>query len=516
MILCLVAAGGVSLPAVSQGRFRGPENPAYPQRILSHKVIMDKDGRLQEAMPLDSLLLLSMRFCTECPTTVTPSGESLPWYLVTSQLQDDGSFMENQNNQGGNFYFAMESFKRYYAFFGDGRALDPCTRLIERMRSYLTPSSWYWGNMPRTQDDTPDGVYDDAWGEPDKMSMVALGCIGYALFTGKAEYYSFAEKIAERLFREITPGDSLHSPIPFRVDLETGEVIDPYTSNWIFAVRLADELLKRGTSLDREKVSKARKTLLDWIISHPVKNGYWSGYFEDVHTGWYDNINQFSPLETARYFLEHSEEDSRYAPIAMDLISFVRDRFGVVTRYGARSICEQDVCFSEMGSHTARYASVLAKAASLKGDASLMEEARASLCLASYSACNSFIGDSLAVNPTGIGYTNPWFSDSYFDYMTHFLYTFPFIPTLIPERGDHMFDSSCLIREIDYKKGNISYTPADKEGVQRLTVGFVPEVFQGGKPLPASQWSYGTYLGREGVLTVRHESGETISIKKAK
>jgi len=501
----LAAVGGFALPAAAQGRLPNPVNRDYPQRILSHNVVLG-EGRLQAALPLDSLLLLSMRFVVNCPETVVPSGESLPWYLVTSQLEDDGSFMENQNNQGGNFFFAMESFRRYYAFFGDGGALAPCTALLERINRYLTPSSWYWGGMPRTQDDTPDGVYEDTWGEPDKMSMFALGCIYYSLFTGERKYYAEAERIAGRLFCEITPGDSLRSPLPFRVDLESGEVIDPYTSNWIFAVRLADELLSRGTSLDRDLLSRGRRALLDWLMEYPLRNGKWSGYFEDVHSLWHDNINQFSPLESARYFLEHVDDDPRYREAALDLLRFVKGRFGVVSRYGATSICEQDVCFSEMGSHTARYASVAAKAFDVTGDAYFAEEARASLCLASYSACNSFIGDSLAVNPTGIGYSRPWFSDSYFDYMTHFLYAFSFIPSLVPS-GNHMVYSSSVIRHIDYGKDWIEYAPADSVGEERIVLDCEPTVLQGGVPMGEDLWKYSG-----GILEIRHTRNDNIKI----
>lgn len=65
-------------------------------------------------------------------------------------------------------------------------------------------------------------------------------------------------------------GDETHSPLPFRVNLKTGEVLDPYCSNMILVINLFDELIH---------------------LDIPIMS----------------NLNQQNPMETARYLLRHSQ-----------------------------------------------------------------------------------------------------------------------------------------------------------------------------------------------------------------
>jgi len=48
------------------------------------------------------------------------------------------------------------------------------------------------------------------------------------------------------LAQKIRPCDATHSPWPFRVDVRDGRVIEEYTSHWIPAIRLFDELTRIG------------------------------------------------------------------------------------------------------------------------------------------------------------------------------------------------------------------------------------------------------------------------------
>jgi hypothetical protein len=46
-------------------------------------------------------------------------------------------------------------------------------------------------------------------------------------------------------------------------------------------------------------------------MTYPVQNQVWTQYFEDVliYPDYRTNRNQYSPLETARYLLQHPELD---------------------------------------------------------------------------------------------------------------------------------------------------------------------------------------------------------------
>ena len=246
-----------------------PEQKQHHQMIMDHQVKL-KDRKLQSWTSYDTIFRYTINFLKYCPTIDTPNGK-LPYYLVTSAFNSDGSFRKNQNNQGGNAYFAMKTFKRYYAYTGDRDALIPVTRLVEQIAKYITPSDFAWPGMPRTQDDSPDGIYDDEKGEPDKACMVAIAYIDYARFTGEKKYFDMAETMTKTLLKYIVAGNEKESPLPFRVNMHTGAVMDPYCSDMIMAVNLLDELLASNTTLDRQELQQKRQMVIDWIMKYPMK-----------------------------------------------------------------------------------------------------------------------------------------------------------------------------------------------------------------------------------------------------
>jgi hypothetical protein len=201
----------------------------------------------------------------------------------------------------------------------------------------------------------------------------------------------------------------------------------------------------------------------------------------------------------------------------------VKNRFGLPTvRYGAPSIREQDCCFFEMSNHTNRYASVLAQwfsvlaGANDSGAAAAREEARACFALSTYSAYNKYSTHGNAVNYVGIGYANPWFVDSYFDYMCNFLEGMKEMPELAPSDSDHILYSSSVVQSVSYKAGDILYRTFDPRGQEMLRLTFMPQqVLADGKPLAPSQWSFGDYRGVSGVLIINRTGSTRIEVRSA-
>ena len=142
--------------------------------------------------------------------------------------------------------------------------------------------------------------------------------------------------------------------------------------------------------------------------------------------------------------------------------------------YGATSIKEQDGCFQEMSSHTARYASVVAKWYGVCLNEKVREEARASFALATYSAYNQYSKNQQSINYTGIGYIEPWFSDSYWDYLPHILDGMAEIPGMLPPKENHLFYSSSIVTNINYTTQSISYKTYDDSGTERIKLTFTP------------------------------------------
>ncbi|MFA6244307.1 MAG: hypothetical protein WC655_25415, partial [Candidatus Hydrogenedentales bacterium] len=431
---------------------------AQAEMLCDHEAVLDANGKLQPWTTYDNVLKGSMAFIQHCPTKKTNLGDD-PWYLISSEFNEDGSFRPNQNNQGSNAYWAVETVARYYTYTGDRSSLDCARLLLDRILQFHTPPDWNWANVPRTQDNSPDGEYTDAESEPDKMAMVGYAYVRFFRITGDQKYLEAAVAIAKALFAHMQPGDDKHSPLPFRVDLQTGKVLDQYTANMIAPVLFFDILVDSGLS----EYAAPRDTLWKWILEHPMTNNLWSGYYEDVGQRT-ENLNQQIPMEIARYMLHHPEVAPDYKTQVPALLTWVRGRFGATKRYGATSVREQDVCFEEMSSHTARYASVAALWFGVTGDAADREEARAAFALSTYSTFNKHTKDGQALNYVGLGYPIPWFSDSYFDFLAHFMDGMSAMPELAPADADHLIGTSATVKTITYAAGRIEYDTFEPEG----------------------------------------------------
>jgi hypothetical protein len=475
--------------------------------ICDHIVVLDSNGKLQPWTGYDNVMRLSQNFIEHCPTTRTVFGND-PWYVVTSKLNPDGTYIKNQNCQGSNVYWASYSLNKYYAFSGDAAAIKPVRLMLDRILHYLTPATASWPHCPITQDNTPDGQYTDSYSEPDKMALVGSACINFYQFTGEQKYLDAAIGIANTLAQKVRPGDATHSPLPFRVNVGDGSVIAAYTSDMFAPVRLFGELMALGQT-GGGTYQKAQKSVWDWVMNYPIKTNKWSNFYEDVGD-LPDNLGQTVPMETARYILEHPAMDPNYKRDVPALLNWVKTRFGLPTvRYGAPSIREQDCCFFEMSNHTNRYAAVLAQwfgiltDANDAGAAAAREEARACFALSTYSAYNQYSTKGNAINYVGIGYANPWFVDCYFDYICHFLDGMKEMPELAPSDSDHILYSSSVVQSVSYKAGDISYRTFDHGGREMLRLTFTPsQVLADGKPLDRSQWTFGDYRGVSGVLMI--------------
>lgn len=478
-------------------------------RILDHEVVLDDAGKLQPWTTCDLVICQSLNFIKKCPTVMTRHGED-PWFLVTSKLTDDGQFMANQNNQGSNAYYAVETLRRYYPFTGDAEAFVPVRRLLDRVLLYVTPNNWAWPNVPRTQDDSPDGAYNDPQSEPDKMAMAATGCLRFYKLSGETRYLDAALAIAATLKNHVRPGDRDHSPLPFRVNLESGEVLDEYGAFMVAPAMLFDDLTRMGYG----SFATARDLCWHWVLEYPVRNGRWSGYYEDVR-GDHENSNQQAPMESARFMLDRPELTPDFNATVPALIAYVEERFGKIRHYGARSICEQDAFMKQMGSHTARYASVAARWAALSHDAAMREEARASFALSMYSACTRFSSGAMAVNATGIDYSGPWFSDSYFDYLCHILEAMTVLHEYLPTDRDCLVSSDSYIRSIVYQSRRIDYQTFEPNGHDVFSVTFRPLVLVVRKPLAENRWRYEERADRPGLLYIAREHTTRVRIVEA-
>jgi hypothetical protein len=264
------------------------------------------------------------------------------------------------------------------------------------------------------------------------------------------------------------------------VNVRDGQIIEDYSSHWIPAIRLFDEIIRLGQG----EYQAVRDQIWNWLERYPLRNNLWKGHFEDIRLDpGNENRDQVSALETARYLLQNRERFSRGTQLAKGLIDWVRDTLGGSPFFTAIPIHEQLFCYHVMGSHTARFASLSALYAEATGEAEYVEQAIRSFNWASYMT-NADGTVTVGIDRPDY-YNQCWFTDGYFDYVPHFIEGMASMPLCSPGDEDHMLRSSSVVQEIVYKTHMVSYRTFEDVGIQVLRLTFQPVRVQvSGKSLP--------------------------------
>jgi len=457
------------------------------------------------------------------------------------------------HHPAGLFAMLTDSAILYHAYSGDRVVLARVREMLDHMMSQgTTEAAATWALVPyacanagqveyRGADDTiycdqenhtrcgrGDGV---GFLEPDKVGE--LGC-AYLLFyevTLEEKYLRAACRCADALAKHVRPGDESHSPWPFRVDACTGmKIREEYTANVVGPIRLLDELI-RIKSGNTAAYRRARGLAWKWLMRYPVRNHVWTQYFEDVliYPDYRTNLNQYSPLETARYLLQHPDLDPASRLLAKEILDWVAARFAAdsVTmdgipekgrQWGAEVVSEQVNDMDKMSSHTARFASVLALWHETTGDAGAKARAFRSFNWATYSAReNGLVKTSL---DEGTGY---WFSDGYGDYMRHFQRGMASVPEWAPADEDHLLGSTSVVRSIRYSEREITYVTFDRRSREVLRLRRAPQAVRAGNaPLPqlnalssgAQGYTVDPFAPRGCAVRIQHQSDALIRIQQ--
>ena len=513
--------------------------PSLAQVFNTHTVVLDGDGKLLSwAQPQDKaydrVVHLAWDFLLN-KVRVEPNG--LKSYYTYCCL--DGNTMKGgswPHNPAGLFAMLADSGAAYYAYSGDRRVIDLVKGVLDYQLAHgSTPANWKWGDMPYASadhgatefrgahesnyDNKHPGRGDGVGGiEPDKAAELGAGYLKFYEITGDVRYRDAAIAIANTLAKDVRPGSSDKSPWPFRVYAETGAVREEYASDQIAMVRLFDALIRLNLGRTDE-YKPARDIAWKWLLDVPMKNNVWAQYFEDIPIMdrlW--NFNQYAPLETARYILDHPEADPEWRTHVPALIAFVENTFAVDIdgykgiEWGANTISEQLDYKFKMGSHTSRYASVVARWAEVTSDPAAKEKAFRSLNWATYMCReDGVVNDQPKLDQNGI-----WFSDGYGDFIRHFMYAMGAQPEWSPSGEDHLLRSTSVVREVGYAPQQISYTTFDDHATEVLRLSFVPKMVTAGrKPLPkrgdlnAPGWAFDP---EHKVLGIRHDDSGLVKI----
>jgi len=512
---------------------------SYAQEFNTHKVVLDENGQLlswvrPQDKAYDRVSRLAWDFLLN-KVRVEPNGlKSFYTYCCI-----DGTSLKGgawPHNPAGLFAMLADSSSEYYAYSGDRRVADLVGGLLDYQLAHgTTPANWKWGNMPYASADhgatefrgAHESDYDkkhagrgDGFGaiEPDKSAELGAGYLKFYEMTGETRYRDAAIAIANTLAKQVRTGDSQKSPWPFRVYAETGIVREEYASDEIAMVRLFDELVRLNLG-DAKQYRSTRDIAWRWLLDVPMKNNTWVQYFEDIPIMdklW--NLNQYAPMETARYLMDHPDTDPQWRAHVAALIAFVEKTFAKDIEgysgieWGANTISEQLDYDHKMGSHTSRYASVVARWTELESDPESKDKAFRSLNWATYMCReDGVVNDQPRLDGNGI-----WFSDGYGDYIRHFMYAMGAQPEWAPSGENHLLRTTSIVREIKYSPSLISYATFDNHATETLRLGFVPKSVAAGDKLLPKRDELGspgwTFDPERKVLRIRHDDSRSVKI----
>jgi hypothetical protein len=486
----------------------------------------------------DKVLHLAWDFMEHKVPNDASSG--LKVYLVNAVYDaHTGQGTNWQGNPASTFGQFVDSVLAWYPYSGDTESIAVVRNMLDHQLAHgTTPSDWDWPKVPFAtnckNDPNYGGCVQDtakdfhAGIETDKLGELGIGYVLFYELTGERKYLEAGIACADALAKHIRAGDEDHTPWPFRVNAQNGDVLngEEYGGMIVAPVRLFSELVRLNLG-NSAKYRQARDMAWDWILKYPIRNNRWSGYFEDVHKNR-QNVNQASPTMTAWYLLsaQHPEQlDAHWTGDAGHLLDWVRRRFGRGPYFGAWAIDEQGAspdymgCCSRAGlaSDTSRWGAINAMYFERTGDGQAREDAFRSLNYATY-----FAADDGRIACCGLDYADSyWFDDGYGDHIRNYLWAMGAVPEFAPKGENHLLRSLSVVTEVAYAPKSIRYKTFDPESTETLRLNFKPSrVIAEGRTLlnAANQNQEGftvtPIMGGDFVVRVHHLNAHSIEISE--
>ena len=476
----------------------------------------------------------------------------LPYYM--NHQVWNANFNDPRGIGGDQFAMALSSWRLLYAYTGNERIKVNMEFIADYYLSHsLSSPTCKWPGIPFPYNTIVySGIYDGDMrngkdvSQPDKAGSFGLELVHlYKMSKGfnipeNTNYLAAAVTIANTLVSHIKQGDTSYSPLPFKVNVNTGETVwlrnhdftgtwidtAGYTTNWAPTMQLLLDLIQMHQG-NTQTYQAAFNTLLTWMKNVPMKLNKWGPFFEDVD--WWSET-QINAMTWARFVMEHREYFPNWKDDAMKIINWVHTNFNNTkwNKYGVTVTNEQSVYQMPGESHTSRQGADELLYVSLTGDSTMYDNAVRQLTWATYpvdfDGKNRFPGDE------------PWLTDGYGDYVRHYLRAMDAIPTLTPPAENHILSSTAVLQEADYaghlkkfynlefenvdsSKVTLYYRSFDSSGTERIKLSKKPSgVLLDYKKLDETTTGQGfTWqpLGSaEGLLTVRRQQGKGVILLK--
>jgi hypothetical protein len=425
---------------------------------------------------------------------------------------------------GDQMNMALSSWLLLYAYTGYADILSNMKYLADNyLDRSLSDSTDKWPFMPYPYNTViHSGKYDGDMRngkgitQPDKAGNFGYELVNLFKITGESKYLESAKKIAHTLMMHIQPGDSLRSPLPFRVNAKTGETgflfsntmsgkkVESalFTSNWTCTMMLFEELRKLD-KVNAKDYDNYFSVILKWMKEYPLVLNKWGPFFEDI-PGWSDT--QTNAISFAMFILNHRDLFPEWKKNVKGIIDWTYRELGnrEYEKYKVSVMNEQTVYRVPGNSHSSRQASVELMYVKLSGDTSFKANAIRTLNWATYTVANDgrnrYIRDDI------------WLTDGYGDYVRHYLRAMAAMPELAPAQKNRFLSSTSIVTSINYTPEIITYITYDSAtDILRLKLKPVKIICDGLelKELSDAEGFSWKNLSSGGVLTIRHIGKKT-------
>jgi hypothetical protein len=431
---------------------------------------------------------------------------------------------------GDQINMALSSWTLLYQYTGDQSVIEDMKYMADEYldRSLSDPST-SWPHLPYPYNtDIHSGIYDGDMTngkgilQPDKAGSFGYELVTLYKITTEQKYLDAAIRIARVLAERTLPGNNDESPLPFRVNPETGktgilasytgdEVAVTkalYTANWTGTMMLFQEMQKFDAD-HAGLYQKSFDTILSWMKEYPLKTNKWGPFFEDV-SGW--SNTQINAVTFAMFIMLNRDLFPDWEKDVKGIFDWTYQELAneEYSQYGVTVINEQTVYRVPGNSHSSRQASMELLYTLLTGDTTFRANAIRTLHWATYmvdwDGKNRYIRNDV------------WLTDGYGDYLRHYIRAMAALPELAPSYKNKLLQSSSVITNIEYTPDNIAYKTYDKASIELLRLTTKPDkILSAGEALPQADqlsgdsWTW-TPLATGGVLRINHTHSNEISI----
>lgn len=451
---------------------------------------------------------------------------------------------------GDQLNMALSSWRLLYMYSGNEKVKENMKFIADYYLTHsLSASDAVWPDIPFPYNTlTYSGKYDgdmvigEGYAQPDKAGSFGIELVNLYKMTHKKNYLHAAIAIANTLSGRIQNGDEDNSPLPFKVNVNTGEIGDlvsnigdgkiigrsSYTTNWTGTLELFDALIKMESG-KTDEYTIARKMLIDWMKEYPLQNNKWGPFFEDI-PGWSDT--QINAVTFARYMMLNPGLFPQWKSQVRNILDWVYQTLGndQWIKYGVVVVNEQTAYMTPGNSHTSRQAAAELLFASLTQDMTMYENAIRQLNWATYMVDN----DGKNCYPRD----EVWLTDGYGDYIRHYLRAMESEPNLAPWDENHILGSTSVIFQAGYapylnkrlayeipmdeiNKVSILYKTYDNHSVEVIRMKSKPasvfiwdNMLRERNDLGEEGWTWQSVDAGGGVLRIRHDTGNVIKICK--